>query len=255
MYNFKIAINLLYTNSSVIESRRNEENMTVLVVEDDNIILEGILISLRQEGYEALGVMTMQEALKFIASGAEFHFCLLDIMLPDGDGYTICKEIRKKGNVPILFLTACDDEVHTVLALEQGADDYITKPFRIRELLARMKAILRRSGVVKEQEIVEVGDNEVYVRLGKVYRSNEEVALTAMEYKLLLVFINHAGQVLSRQQILNAIWDDVGDFVNDNTLTVYIKRLREKLGATRERPIIRTVRGLGYRLEKNDSVK
>ena len=185
-----------------------------------------------------------------LKNGVEFHICLLDVMLPDGDGYTICKEIRKKSNVPILFLTACEDEVHTVLALEQGADDYITKPFRIRELLARMKAILRRTGVSLENNIVMVGENQVHIQAGKVYRNQEEVNLTAMEYKLLLIFINHAGQTLSRKQILNAIWDDVGDFVNDNTLTVYIKRLREKLNATEKQPIISTVRGIGYRLDK-----
>lgn len=224
--------------------------MTVLVVEDDNIILEGLVISLRQEGYDVLEAGTQEQALSFIKSGAEFHICLLDVMLPDGDGYTICKEIRKKSDVPILFLTACDDEVHTVLALEQGADDYITKPFRIRELLARMKAILRRTNATIENSIVMVGENQVHIQAGKVYRNQEEINLTAMEYKLLLIFINHAGQTLSRKQILNAIWDDVGDFVNDNTLTVYIKRLREKLNATEEQPIISTIRGIGYRLDK-----
>lgn len=224
--------------------------MTVLVVEDDSIILEGLVISLRQEGYDVLEAGTQEQALSLLKNGVEFHICLLDVMLPDGDGYTICKEIRKKSDVPILFLTACEDEVHTVLALEQGADDYITKPFRIRELLARMKAILRRTGVSLENNIVMVGENQVHIQAGKVYRNQEEVNLTAMEYKLLLIFINHAGQTLSRKQILNAIWDDVGDFVNDNTLTVYIKRLREKLNETEKQPIISTVRGIGYRLDK-----
>ena len=224
--------------------------MTVLVVEDDSIILEGLVISLRQEGYDVLEAGPQEQALSFLKNGVEFHICLLDVMLPDGDGYTICKEIRKKSDVPILFLTACEDEVHTVLALEQGADDYITKPFRIRELLARMKAILRRTGISLENNIVMVGENQVHIQVGKVYRNQEEINLTAMEYKLLLIFINHAGQTLSRKQILNAIWDDVGDFVNDNTLTVYIKRLREKLTATEKQPIISTVRGIGYRLDK-----
>ena len=116
--------------------------------------------------------------------------------------------------------------------------------------MARMKAILRRTGVSLENNIVMVGENQVHIQAGKVYRNQEEVNLTAMEYKLLLIFINHAGQTLSRKQILNAIWDDVGDFVNDNTLTVYIKRLREKLNATEKQPIISTVRGIGYRLDK-----
>ena len=223
--------------------------MKVLVVEDDNIILEGLVTSLRQEGYEVVSASTVVDALRIVSAMEDVGICLLDVMLPDGDGFTICKEIRKKSQVPILFLTACDDEIHTVLALEQGADDYITKPFRIRELLARMKAILRRTNSDMES-IVTVGENQVHLKTGKVFRGQEEVNLTAMEYKLLLIFLNHSGQTLSRQQILNAIWDEVGDFVNDNTLTVYIKRLRSKLNATAENPLISTIRGIGYRLER-----
>ena len=149
-------------------------------------------------------------------------------------------------------MTACDDEVSTVMALEQGADDYISKPFRIRELLARMKAILRRTGNGEKIEnyIVMVGENQVNLQTGKVYRENQEVVLTAMEYKLLLVFLNHRGQILSRKQILDQIWDDAGDFVNDNTLTVYTKRLRKKLGDGDDNQLIQTIRGLGYRMEK-----
>lgn len=225
--------------------------MTVLVVEDDEIILEGLQISLRKDGYEVLTATTQKAAFEMIKSGVKLDICLLDVMLPDGDGYTICKEIRKLSSLPILFLTACDDEVHTVLALEQGADDYIAKPFRIRELLARMKAILRRSNQNGlDTNIMQVGENQVHLQTGKVYRGEQEIVLTAMEYKLLLIFINHRGQVLSRQQILNDIWDQVGDYVNDNTLTVYIKRLREKLGDTEQNQIIQTVRGVGYRMEK-----
>lgn len=225
--------------------------MKVLVVEDDEIILEGLQISLRQEGYDVISVTSQKKALDIWKSGMVFDICLLDVMLPDGDGYNICKEIRKTSNVPILFLTACDDEVHTVLALEQGADDYIAKPFRIRELFARMKAILRRtSHSVVETSIVQVGENQIHLQSRKVYRKGEEVVLTAMEYKLLLIFVNHRGQTLSRQQILNDIWDQVGDYVNDNTLTVYVKRLREKLAASEQNPLIQTVRGVGYRMEK-----
>ena len=223
--------------------------MTVFVVEDDQIILEGLTISLRQEGYEVLGASTYEDAFQILLSEKDFQICLLDVMLPDGDGLELGKEIRKNSQVPILFLTACDDEIHTVLALEQGADDYMTKPFRIRELLARMKAILRRVEAGMES-IVQVGDNQVHLKTGKVYRGQEEISLTAMEYKLLLIFLGHMGQTLYRQQILNAIWDEVGDFVNDNTLSVYIKRLRAKLNATPEHPIIQTVRGIGYRLEQ-----
>ena len=225
--------------------------MTVLVVEDDEMILEGLRHSLQQEDYHVITATTVKDAMEWIHGQTEFQFCLLDVCLPDGNGYEICREIRKNSKVPILFLTACDDEVSTVMALEQGADDYISKPFRIRELLARMKAILRRTAAQEPSEsIVLVGDNQINLQTGKVYQNNQEIVLTAMEYKLLLVFLNHRGQTLSRKQILDQIWDDVGDFVNDNTLTVYIKRLRNKLGDSEENQLIQTIRGLGYRMEK-----
>lgn len=228
--------------------------MTVLIVEDDEIILEGLTISLEQEGYQVLRATTQAGALELIHSGEAFDISLLDVNLPDGDGYTVCREIRKISQMPILFLTACDDEIHTVLALEQGADDYIAKPFRIRELLARMKAILRRSGTytnqtMQEKSLISVGDAQVNIHTAKVYRGNEEVILTAMEYKLLLIFIQHRGENITRQQILSGIWDEAGEYVNDNTLSVYIKRLRKKLGDSEESQLIQTVRGIGYRMD------
>lgn len=224
--------------------------MTVLVVEDDEIILEGLKIALQQEGYEVKFAMNQSDAMSLVANGVPFDFCLLDVMLPDGDGYNICREIRRQSEVPILFLTACDDEIHTVLALEQGADDYISKPFRIRELLARMKAILRRAGKSGKENVVQmVGDKQVDLQTGKIHGKDGEIVLTAMEYKLLLIFLKNRGQILSRQQILNQIWDEAGDFVNDNTLSVYIKRLRKKLGEGCETEVIQTIRGMGYRLE------
>lgn len=235
--------------------RKRRNIMKVLVVEDDSIIMEGLKISLEQEGYEVISASTMKDAFDIVDSVDDINICLLDVMLPDGDGYQICKRVRDKSQIPILFLTACDDEVHTVLALEQGADDYIAKPFRIRELLARMKAILRRSGAnvsssgASATNIVMVGETQVNLNTAKVYRDEEEIVLTAMEYKLLLIFIQHRGKNLSRQQILNQIWDEAGDFVNDNTLSVYIKRLRKKLGDTDENQLIQTVRGIGYRMD------
>lgn len=228
--------------------------MTVFVVEDDDIISEGLKISLEAEGYRVLTASTQADAMEILRKKEEFHVCLLDVMLPDGNGYEICKEIRKTSDVPVLFLTACDDEVHTVLALEQGADDYIAKPFRIRELLARMKAVLRRYGKGDASDNgvkpVMVGENRVELESGKVYRNGEEIILTAMEYKLLLIFLKNRGQILTRQQILNNIWDEGGDFVNDNTLSVYVKRLRKKLDDAEDGSLIQTVRGLGYRMEK-----
>ncbi len=222
--------------------------MKVLVVEDDKIILEGLRYSLLGEGYEAVTACSVKDAVEILEKDREIAFCLLDIMLPDGTGYEICRKIREKSKMPILFLTACDDEVNTVMALELGADDYIAKPFRVRELMARMKAILRRTGEYQEQEaLTEIGRFTLNLKTGKLYDKETEVVLTAMEYKLLLVFLNHRGQILTRQQILGCLWDEVGDFVNDNTLSVYIKRLRAKLED--ENNLIQTVRGIGYRME------
>ena len=225
--------------------------MKVLIVEDDEMIREGLKFALLQENYEVLSAAGVSEALEQIQNCRDIGFYLLDIMLPDGDGYQVCREIRRNSSAPILFLTACEDEVHTVMALEQGADDYICKPFRIRELLARMKAILRRTSAQGGglEQIVQVGKNQVNLQTGRVYSDKEEIILTAMEYKLLLIFLNHRGQTLSRSQILEGIWDEAGDFVNDNTLSVYMKRLRKKLGDTADGQIIRTVRGIGYRME------
>lgn len=225
--------------------------MKVLVVEDDPIIQEGLKIALGQEGYDIVAVDCVSKAKRSLRDHGDFDLCILDIMLPDGTGYDICAEIRSRGETPIIFLTACDDEVHTVLALEQGADDYIAKPFRMRELIARIKAVMRRAGYKQESgDIVKLGENEVNLRTGKVYnkKSGTEIILTAMEYKLLLIFINNRGSVLSRQQLLHNIWDVAGDYVTDNTLTVYVKRLRNKLEDGGGAELIQTVRGMGYRL-------
>lgn len=254
--------------------------MRLLIVEDDPIITEGLKMALTQEGYEVCAVDRVKTAMEKMDEISRFDMCLLDVMLPDGDGYQICRAIRERSDVPILFLTACDDEVHTVLALEQGADDYIAKPFRIRELTARIRAILRRTKrqdgngnaegesasekhLTKEgafprmetamdkgeEEIVWIGQNELNLHTGKVFRQGEEIFLSAVEYRLLLVFVRSRGQLLSRQQILNDMWDSAGDFVNDNTLTVYVKRLRKKLEREGEEALIQTIRGIGYRLE------
>ena len=224
--------------------------MKVFIVEDDPIIVEGLTIALNQEGYEVTSFDNVADSIKEIDSEVHYDVCLLDVNLPDGDGFQVCKAIRSKSNVPVIFLTACDDEIHTVLAFEQGADDYIAKPFRIRELLARIKAILRRSGAEQTRsEEVNVGDNLVDIMSGKVFRNGEEVFLSAVEYRLLLTFIKSRGQLLTRQQILTAMWDSAGDFVNDNTLTVYVRRLRKKLEEPGDKPVIETVRCVGYRME------
>ena len=236
--------------------------MKVFIVEDDPIIVEGLKIALAQESYEVESYGNMTYAINAITGEAHFDVCLLDVNLPDGDGYQVCKAIREKSDVPIIFLTACDDEIHTVLALEQGADDYIAKPFRIRELIARIKAIMRRTGRsavgagtvggaggIADSDVMIIGRNELDIKSGKVKRDGEEVFLSAVEYRLLLTFARSRGQLLTRQQILNDMWDSAGDFVNDNTLTVYVRRLRKKLEQEGDEPIIQTVRGIGYRMD------
>ena len=222
--------------------------MKILVVEDDPIIQEGLRVALTQEGCDILAAESVSRAKQFLNENRDIDLCLLDIMLPDGTGYDVCAEIRAQGDIPVIFLTACDDEVHTVLALEQGGDDYITKPFRMRELMARIRAVLRRTSHHEENDTVRVGENEVNLRTGKVWRGKQEVLLTAMEYKLLLIFLNHRGQILSRGQLLHHIWDVAGDYVTDNTLTVYVKRLRAKLEPDGGEAVIETLRGRGYRM-------
>ncbi len=220
----------------------------VLVVEDDSIIAEGLKLALTGEGMEVTLASSVSEAYAALENddpGKKIDFCLLDMTLPDGNGMEICTKIRETSEMPIIFLTAMDDEIHTVLAFDKGADDYISKPFHIKELIARMKRLMKRNK--SSVATCVIGANKVDITNAKMYRDGNEVPLTAMEYKLLLVFINHAGEILDRDQILNILWDDVGSFVNDNTLTVYIKRLRSKLGDD-EGELIETLRGQGYRL-------
>lgn len=222
----------------------------ILIVEDDSVIAQGISYALETEDFEcmrAASVAAGEEALK----KTEFDLVLLDVGLPDGTGYDLCKLIKKQSDTPIIFLTACDDEVNVVMGLEMGADDYISKPFRIRELISRIRTVLRRSMKANSQpDIIRIRHITVNLTSAKVYKNNEEILLTALEYRLLLTLANHRGQVLSRNQLLEGIWDISGDFVNDNTLTVYMKRLREKLEEDPQSPVlIKTVRGLGYMLE------
>ncbi|MDO5294665.1 MAG: response regulator transcription factor [bacterium] len=225
--------------------------MKLLIVEDDAVIAAGIEYSLEQEGFTTTIASSIAEA-KEKMKATSFDFYLLDLTLPDGTGYEICKEAKQKGDVPVIFLTAIDDEGNVVMGLDMGADDYITKPFRIRELISRIKSVLRRYGKSAQAENkVSIGSIEILINEAKVYKDRQEVILTAMEYRLLLVFIKNLGKVLSRNQLLEGIWDVTGDFVNDNTLTVYIKRLREKLEDDPQNPtVIKTVRGLGYIMEK-----
>ncbi|MEH7346179.1 response regulator transcription factor [Bacillus sp. JJ1532] len=224
--------------------------MKILLVEDDKTIASGLEYSLQQENYSPIICHNAAVAKEVITKELnQIHLCLFDLSLPDGSGYELCKLVKERSDVPVIFLTAIDDEVNVVMGLDMGADDYITKPFRIRELLSRMKSVLRRYNKQSTTASLELGNIKINTLEGKVYKNGNEVVLTALEYRLLLIFFNHIGQVLTRNQLLEQIWDVAGDFVNDNTLTVYIKRLREKLEDQPQHPtIIKTVRGLGYKV-------
>jgi two-component system response regulator VicR len=223
--------------------------MKILFVEDDKTIASGLCYTLTEEGYDVKHCLNFDTAIKEI-NKTSFDFAILDLSLPDGSGYDICKILKKKSDIPVIFLTAIDDEVNVVMGLDMGADDYITKPFRIRELLSRIKSVLRRydkTGSVKTSFQFE--NIKIDTLRAQVFKDDKEIILTPLEYRLLLMFINNEGQVLSRNQLLEGIWDVAGSFVNDNTLTVYIKRLREKLEDDIQNPrIIKTVRGVGYKV-------
>lgn len=223
--------------------------MKLFILEDDAAIAMGLSYSLKNEGYDVTVAKSVKSAYE-ILNKEVFSLYILDLTLPDGSGYDVCREIKKRGDLPVIFLTAYDDEVNVVMGLDLGADDYISKPFRIKELLARIKSVLRRYSKDSPDGIVSAGTIKVNTNEAKIYKNGTEVILTAMEYRLLLIFINNRGKVLSRQSLLEDIWDVGGDFVNDNTLTVYIKRLRDKIEEDPAKPqIIKTVRGLGYILD------
>ena len=223
--------------------------MKLLIVEDDKTIAMGLEYSLEQEGYSVLVCHDVASGKKAFLEHT-FDLCLFDLTLPDGSGYELCKHARERWDTPVIILTACDEEVNVVMGLELGADDYITKPFRVRELTARIKTVLRRYQKDNStKHIIELDTVRINTLDAKVYKNGQEIYLTALEYRLLLTFANNEGQVLSRNQLLEGIWDIAGDFVNDNTLTVYIKRLRDKLEEDPQNPtIIKTVRGLGYKV-------
>ena len=226
--------------------------MQIFVLEDDAAIAMGLTYALQQEGYGTTHCKTVQEALKTIEQEI-FSLYILDLTLPDGSGYDVCKAIKKKGDLPVIFLTAYDEEVNVVMGFEMGADDYISKPFRVRELMARIKSVLRRYTKETSNGVIRLKDLQIRTAEAKVYRGTTEIPLTALEYRLLLILLNHRGQVLSRTQLLENIWDVAGDFVEDNTLTVYIKRLRNKIEETSgQTEYIKTVRGMGYMIENEE---
>ena len=211
----------------------------ILLAEDDDFLRSGLMEMFQKEGYEVESAGTCSAAISAFES-SPFDLVILDVMLPDGNGFAICSQIRKSsGSVPILFLTACDDEIQIVRGLDSGADDYVTKPFRLLELLSRVRALLRRNvkSVPASGNIV-VNEDNMTVQI-----SGEKIYLTPTEYHILCILLRNRGIIVTRDSLLQGIWDCEGAYVDDNTLSVHISRLREKIGASN----IKTVRGVGYR--------
>lgn len=219
----------------------------ILLVEDDKSIISALSEFLCAEGFQVKSAVGQRDALK-LAETERFDLVLLDISLADGNGFAVCSALKADYQLPVIFLTASGDEYSTVAGFDLGADDYIAKPFRPRELVSRIRNILRLTGSVGA--VVRLGDVLVDTEKGTASRNGKDLYLSALEYRLLLMFLNNRGVILSRVQLLESIWDIAGEFVNDNTLTVYIKRLREKIECDPQNPaIIKTVRGLGYKVE------
>ncbi|MGN1083474.1 MAG: response regulator transcription factor [Lachnospiraceae bacterium] len=217
----------------------------LLLVEDDGAIVKSLTEFLKMEGFTVAHAEGQSEALR-LAEETEFDLVLLDISLREGNGFVVCSALKQRKDIPVIFLTASGDEHSVVAGLEMGADDYIAKPFRPRELVSRIRTVLRRTGKVKQ--VLEIGGVSLDTEKGAAYKHGTDLCLSALEYRLLSVFFHNKGVVLSRTKLLEEIWDAAGEFVNDNTLTVYIKRLREKIEEDAANPlIIKTVRGIGYK--------
>ena len=219
----------------------------ILLVEDDDQIASYLGELLRAEGFDTQIAGSKKEASECLLVQA-FDLVLLDVSLPDGNGFSICAEIKKEYEIPVIFLTASGDEYSVVAGLDMGADDYIAKPFRPRELISRIRSVLRRCK--KEQRILSCGDLKVNVSSATVTEGEKELFLSALEYRLLLLLLQNKCQILTRNQLLEEIWDASGEYVNDNTLSVYMKRLREKIEENPQSPrLLHTIRGIGYRME------
>ncbi len=216
----------------------------ILLAEDNETIIMGLKYSLEQEGFQVISAKTAKESKEKL-DNKSIDIVLLDVSLPDGNGFEICKEIKEKNDIPVIFLTAQDEETSVVLGLDLGADDYIVKPFRTRELISRIKSVLRRYGKKEENNIIQYKNIKIDTISAKVYKNNKEIIFTSLEYRILLMLFTNQNKLITREQLLEKIWDIAGNFVNDNTLTVYIKRIREKL---EDDSIIKTIRGLGYRI-------
>lgn len=218
--------------------------MKILIVEDDESIRTSLAYYLNSEGFE---IITASSCKDFFQLNLNFDLILLDVNLPDGNGFELFKYIKEKKETPVIFLTANDQETSIVMGLDMGASDYITKPFRAKELVSRIKKAVNKN----VSNIIKIENITIDSIQGKVTSNDEEIFLTSLEYKLLLAMANNLNKIFTREQILSQIWDVDESFVNDNTLTVYIKRIREKIEIDPKNPkIIKTIRGVGYKIEK-----
>lgn len=224
----------------------------ILLLEDDISLVDGLKYSLEKNSFSVTIARTVREARHLLTNGHTFSLLLLDVTLPDGSGFEICDCMRQSGDsTPIIFLTAADEETSIIRGLDSGGDDYITKPFRLGELCSRIHALLRRSSLQNsDAPLLHSGAITVECLTGKVFRGEKMLELTGAEFRLLCLLMRHPGQILTRPAILDALWDNNGSFVDDNTLSVYIRRLREKIETDPSRPqYLRTIRGMGYRWE------
>ena len=222
----------------------------ILLLEDDISLVDGLQYSLKKNGFEAEIVRTVSEAINSIENIGKYDLLILDVTLPDGTGFDVCEAVRRQGQqVPIIFLTASDEEVNIIRGLDSGGDDYITKPFRLGELCSRIRALLRRAGVsnANNATVIECGDITVDLLGSRALLNGKNLELTNAEYRLLCLLVRNVNRIVTREIILSELWDEAGNFVDNNTLSVYVRRLREKVEADPSHPRhLITVRGFGY---------
>jgi len=219
----------------------------ILYVEDDLSLIDGLKYTLETSGYFVDNARTVRQALTLYQNN-QYDLLLLDVTLPDGTGFDICREVRNVSTIPIIFLTASDQEVSIVRGLDMGGDDYITKPFKLNELLSRIKALLRRTTQFSRSEILESNGIKIDLTERLVWKDNVLLDIPLVEYKLLCLFLQNPNHLLSREMILDRMWDGNGNYVDDNTLSVYIRRLRNKIEQTPNAPkYLLTERGCGYK--------